>query len=105
MGAAPAVVPQVGENAREISYDAFSREPSATAANSSKRLFTGSGAMDYRVVLMNGSAQSAVVVNAATGDEAADKALARHPGMKVAYVGPATRADGIPALDAETIGA
>ncbi len=105
MPSATATVPHIGENAREISYDAFSREPSATAASSSKRLFGASGAMDYRVVLVNGSAQSAVTVNAATGDDAAAQALAGHPGQKVAYVGPATRADGIPAIDAEAIGA
>lgn len=95
----------LGENAREISYDAFSREPSPTAASASKRLFGPSGAMDYRVVLMNGSAQTAMRVNAATGDDAAAMALARHLGLKVAYVGPATGSDAVPALDAETIGA
>jgi hypothetical protein len=105
MAASAATVPHIGENAREISYDAFSRVPSETAASSSKRLFGPSGAMDYRVVVVNGTAQTAITVNAATGDDAAAAALARHPGQKVAFVGPATRADGIPALDAETIGA
>ncbi len=98
----PAAASHIGENAREISYDAFSREPSATAASSTKRLFGSSGAMDYRVVLVNGSAQSAVVVNATTGDDAAAQALARHPGQKVAFVGPATRSDAIPTIDIES---
>jgi hypothetical protein len=100
MPAAPATVPQIGENAREISYDAFSRVPSETAASASKRLYGPSGAMDYRVVLFNGSAQQALRVNAVSGDEAAEKALARHPGLKVGYVGPATSSDAVPALDA-----
>lgn len=82
-----------GAEAREISFDAFSRQPSETAANASKRLYGTSGVMPYRVVLVNGSARSAVTVDAATGDEAAEKALARHPGQKVAFVGPATKDD------------
>lgn len=61
MPAAPAAVPHIGENAREISYDAFSRAPSPTAANATNRLYGPSGAMDYRVVLINGSAQTAVM--------------------------------------------
>lgn len=89
----------LGEDVREISYDAFSREPSPTAANSSKRLYGPSGVMTYRVVLMNGSAQTVVNVEAATGDEAAEKALTGHVGQKVAYVGPATRSDVVPAID------
>lgn len=99
MPASPATVPHIGANAREISFDAFSREPSKTAASASNRLFGSSGAMDYRVVLVNGSAQTAVIVNALTGDDAAARALGRHPGQKVAFVGPATRADAIPTLD------
>lgn len=89
-----------GAEAREISARAFSRKPSKTAANSTNRLYGPSGVMPYRVVLMNGTAQTIINVEAATGDEAADKALARHPGQKVAYVGPATRDDAIPAIDA-----
>ena len=88
-----------GAEAREISAKAFSREPSKTAASSINRLYGPSGAMTYRVVLMNGTAQTIINVDAATGDEAADKALARHPGQKVAYVAPATRSDVVPALD------
>lgn len=94
-----AVASHIGDNAREISYDAFSREPSATAASKANPIFGPSGAMDYRVVLVNGSAQSAVVVNAVSGDDAAANALARHPGQKVAFVGPATRADAVPTID------
>lgn len=97
-----AAAAHVGENAREITYDAFSRVPSETAASSSKRLFGPSGAMDYRVVMMNGSAQMPVVVNASTGDEAAEEALRKHPGLKVAYVGPATRSDAVPTIDVES---
>ena len=92
----------IGENAREISYDAFSRAPSPTAASSTNRLFGTSGAMDYRVVLVNGSAQSAVTINAASGDDAAAAAAARYPGQKVAFVGPATRSDAIPTIDVES---
>lgn len=88
-----------GSEAREISFDAFSRQPSETAANASRRLFGSSGVMTYRVVMMNGAAQSVVNVEAATGDDAADKALARHPGLKVAYVGPATKSDAVPTID------
>lgn len=90
---------QATEGAREISYDAFSREPSPTAASATNRLFGVSGEIDYRVVLMNGSAQSSVIVQAATGDEAAATALSRHPGQKVAFVGPSTRSDAVPTID------
>lgn len=88
-----------GELVREIPAEAFASRLSDTAANSTNRRFGPSGVIKYRVVLLNGSAQSAVTVEAATGDEAAEKALARHPGQKVAFVGPATRNDAIPVID------
>ena len=87
-----------GEEAREISLEAFSREPSKTAYNINRRC-QPSGEMTYRVVVVNGTAQSVVNVEAATGDEAADKALRLRPGQKVAYVGPATKDDPIPVID------
>lgn len=88
-----------GVEAREISAEAFARQPSDTAANASKRLFGPSGKMKYRVVMMNGKAQTVVNVEAETGDEAAEKALLRHQGLQVAYVGPATKDDAVPAID------
>jgi hypothetical protein len=105
MAASAATVPHIGENAREISYDAFSRVPSETAAKLIQAPVRRPARWITASCVVNGTAQSAVTVNAATGDDAAAAALARHPGQKVAFVGPATRADGIPALDAETIGA
>lgn len=78
-----------GEVAREIPAAALDRV-SNTAASVSRRLFGPSGVMPYQVILANGSARTAVVVDAATGDEAAEKALRKHPGQKVAYVGPAS---------------
>lgn len=80
-----------GVEAREVSADdpRFASKISPTAQTvGSKRLYGNSGVMKYRVVLANGSARSAVVVEAATGDEAAEKALRGHVGQKVAYVGP-----------------
>ncbi len=69
-------------------------EISPTAASAHNRLYEASGVMKYRVVLaQTGGARTATTVDAATGDEAAEKALVRHPGWKVAYVGPATRDD------------
>lgn len=82
---------EIPAEAREIPFDAFSRTESPTAANAHNRLFPKSGAMDYRVVLgQSGGAMTGAVVNAETGDEAAEKALARHPGWKVVNVAPAT---------------
>lgn len=76
--------------AREIPFEAFARRESETAANATKRLFPKSGAMDYRVVLgQSGGALTQTVVNAETGDEAAEKALAKFPGWKVTNVAPA----------------
>lgn len=69
------------------------REASPTAASRMDRKFGPSGTMRYMVVLVNGSAKSGTVVEAATGDEAAEMALAKYPGQRVAYVGPAN--DGV----------
>lgn len=88
-----------GEVAREIPAEAFGTRLSETAANIANRLYPKSGVMRYRVVVMNGAAQAVTHVEAATGDEAAEMALAKYPGQKVAYVGPATGADAIPAID------
>lgn len=77
--------------AREISYEAFARPVSETAASASKRLYAKSGAMPYRVTMgQSGGAMLATVVTAETGDEAAEKALAKHPGWKCINVTPAT---------------
>lgn len=82
---------EVPAEAREIPYEAFARPVSETAANAHNRLYGKSGAMKYRVVLaQSGGAQSAIVVTAETGDEAADMALQRRPGWKVTNVAPAT---------------
>ena len=76
--------------AREISYESFARAESPTAANAHNRLFPRSGAMDYRVVLgQSGGAMKSVVVNAETGDDAAEMALSRNHGWKVTNVAPA----------------
>lgn len=77
--------------AREIPFEAFARKESETAANASKRLFGKSGAMKYRVVLgQSGGAMTSTVVEAETGDDAADMALVKNPGWKVTNVAPAT---------------
>jgi hypothetical protein len=80
---------EVPAEAREISYEAFARPVSDTAANAHNRLFPKSGAIAYRVVLANGKALSSTVVTAETGDEAAEKALAKFPGLNVTNVTPA----------------
>lgn len=83
---------------KPVAADAFARETSPTAANSTNRLFGPSGAMDYLVILaMSGGAQKPVKVNAATGDDAAAIALGKNPGWKVGFVGPFT--DAPPAID------
>lgn len=67
-----------------------SDEVSPTAQTVGRKLFEDSGVIPYRVTIAAPSgAQSFVTVDAATGDEAAEKALSTHPGCKVAYVGPA----------------
>lgn len=77
---------------REIAADdpQFARQDSPTAASAGRRLYGPSGVIRYRVVLANGAARTATVVEAASGDEAAEKALVGRAGMKVAYVGPAS---------------
>ena len=69
------------------------REQSETAETAGKRLHGTSGVMRYVVILSAGGAKTSTVVEAATGDEAAEKALQRYPGQKVAYVGPASGTD------------
>lgn len=82
---------EVPAEAREISFEAFARPVSPTAASAHNRLYGKSGALNYRVILgQMGGAMTATVVNAETGDEAAEKAIARHPGWKVTNVTPAT---------------
>jgi hypothetical protein len=62
---------------------------SDTAATVGKALYGPSGAMDYRVTMGDGRLAT---VNAATGDEAADKAL-KQLGGKVVLVEPAPQVD------------
>ena len=69
------------------------REVSETAASAHKKLYGPSGVIRYMVVLQNGDVRNGKIVEAATGDEAAEKALALNGGGKVAYVGPAS--DGV----------
>lgn len=77
--------------AREIPFEAFARKESETAANRHKPLYGKSGAMDYRVTVgQTGGAMNACVVNAESGDEAAEMALRKFPGWKVVNVTPAT---------------
>ncbi len=79
-----------GEVAREItSLDAGI---SPTAANAQNRLYGATGTMEYCVVLANGSARTKAIVKADSGDNAALMGLARFPGQKVVYVGPASDA-------------
>lgn len=65
------------------------REASETAASAHNRLYPPSGVIRYTVVLATAVGRTGTVVEASTGDEAAEKALAKFPGAKVAYVGPA----------------
>jgi hypothetical protein len=79
------------------------QEASPTAANAHDRKFPDGGVQPYRVLLApggGGAVGRASTVDAETGDEAANKALARNPGWKVAYVGPATD-PGLPRLPDE----
>lgn len=64
------------------------RENSPTAASAHNQLFGPSGVQTYRVMLATALGNAVADVDAATGDEAAAKALETHPGAKVAYVGP-----------------
>lgn len=78
---------------KPVAANAFDREISPTAANSTNRLYGPSGEMRYLVMLgMQGGGQKGVVVTSATGDGAAEEALRLNPGWKCVYVGPATDA-------------
>ncbi len=78
-----------GELMREIT--SFDSGISPTAASASNPLYGPSGVIKYRVVLaQSGGARTVAVVDAATGDEAANLGLSKYPGWKVAYVGPAS---------------
>jgi hypothetical protein len=66
------------------------QEVSPTAASATNRLYGPSGEISYRCTLV--TAMGGVIpvdVNAATGDEAAERALAKFPGSKVSHVAPA----------------
>jgi hypothetical protein len=66
------------------------REDSPTAASAGKKLFEASGVQTYRVILQTAFGGVATTdVDAATGDGAAEAALAQYPGSKVANVSPA----------------
>lgn len=78
---------------KPVPADAFAREISPTAANAQNRLYGPSGEMRYLVILATqGGGQKGEVVTAATGDDAAAAAVAKHPGWKCVYVGPAADA-------------
>lgn len=64
------------------------KEASPTAASAGNPLFSSSGVITYRVLLA-GAGVAGVDVDAASGDEAADMALAQYPGAKVTHVAPA----------------
>jgi hypothetical protein len=78
--------------AREISYESFARPVSETAASASNPIFGESGVIRYRVVVgQSGGGLSSTVVEAATGDKAAEAALRKFGmGWKVTHVAPAT---------------
>ncbi len=76
-----------GEVMREIA--SLTSDTSETAASAHNRLYKPTGIMEYCVVLANGAARTNVFVKADSGDNAALMGLARCPGQKVAYVGPA----------------
>ena len=76
------------------------QEASPTAASAHDRKFGPSGVQPYRVLLaVEGGGRVTTTVDAATGDEAAEAALRKYPGWKVAYVGPASDPDGVPLMD------
>lgn len=78
-----------GEVMREITTLDSGFSP--TAASAFNPLYGPSGAMDYAVILgQQGGPRTSTVVNAATGDEAAELAQRKYPGWKVVYVGPAS---------------
>lgn len=81
----------VPPEAREVSYEAFARPVSETAASATNRLFKKSGAIPYRVVVgQSGGGMNATIVTAESGDEAAEMALRKFPGWKVVNVAPPT---------------
>lgn len=66
------------------------QEHSATAATiGSEVSYPNGGEQLYRVTLANGAALSSFDVMASGGDDAANKAIAQKPGLKVAHVEPA----------------
>lgn len=74
---------------------------SPTAATVGNQLYGSSGVMPYRVIVQAaGGSFQAVEVDAATGDEAAVKALAQFMGGKVTYVGPAPQTATLEGADA-----
>jgi hypothetical protein len=62
--------------------------PTASTRGSEVQYPSG-GEQVYRVQVVNGAAITICDVPASTGDEAAEKALVKHPGQKVAHVEPA----------------
>lgn len=67
------------------------QERSPTAATAGDDRYKPSGAMVYRVMVSTGIGFQFEDVKAATGDDAAAKALEKFPGCKVAHVAPAPR--------------
>ncbi len=68
------------------------REASDTAATVGKPIYGPSGVQSYRVLLQTPGGMTTVDVDAATGDDAASKGLAKFPGGKVANVTPTPQA-------------
>lgn len=66
---------------------------SPTAATVGNKLFGDSGVMTYRVIVKSGDSYIPVDVDAATGDDAAAKALAKTHGGKVTLVEPAPQVE------------
>ena len=65
------------------------REDSPTASTRGNEKFGPSGVQTYRVLMQTAGGFVAADVDAATGDEAAEKGLAQHLGAKVTNVSPA----------------
>lgn len=72
---------------REGALHVDEHSPTASTRGSEVQYPT-SGVISYRVVRKVGDEFATSDVDAATGDEAAAKVVAKHPGCKVAYVGP-----------------
>lgn len=68
------------------------QEHSDTAQTVGRELYGTSGVQTYRVLLATPMGSMPIDVEAATGDDAAAKALEKHPGCKVAHIAPAPRA-------------